>query len=92
MPNTKCILVGTKIDLREDPNTIETLAKTKSTPITYDMGLSMSKEIGAVNYVECSALSRKNLKLLFDEAIKSCVCIDSKEFEKSKKGKECSVL
>jgi len=71
MPTTKCILVGTKLDLRDDPNTIQKLAEKKSAPVTYERGLAMSKEIGAVKYIECSALTQKNLKLVFDEAIRA---------------------
>jgi len=34
-PNTPIILVGTKLDLREDKNTIEKLKDKKLAPITY---------------------------------------------------------
>ncbi|CAH0723210.1 unnamed protein product, partial [Brenthis ino] len=48
-PSTPIILVGTKLDLREDKDTIEKLKDKKLAPITYPQGLSMAKEIGAVN-------------------------------------------
>lgn len=44
--NTPIILVGTKIDLRDDKDTIEKLKEKKLTPITYPQGLAMAKEIG----------------------------------------------
>ena len=42
-------------------------------PIQYQQGVAMSKDIGAVKYLECSALTQKGLKTVFDEAIRA-VC------------------
>ncbi|ROL52004.1 Ras-related C3 botulinum toxin substrate 1 [Anabarilius grahami] len=68
-PNTPIILIGTKLDLRDDKDTIEKLKKMKLTPITYAEGLDMTQEIGAVNYLECSALKQTGIKKVFDEVI-----------------------
>eukprot|EP01099_Mayorella_cantabrigiensis_P002610 TRINITY_DN2140_c0_g5_i1.p1 TRINITY_DN2140_c0_g5~~TRINITY_DN2140_c0_g5_i1.p1 ORF type:complete len:168 (-),score=17.50 TRINITY_DN2140_c0_g5_i1:417-920(-) len=67
-PNTPILLIGTKLDLRDDPNIIEQLRKEKSGPITQEQGLEMGKKIGAASYVECSALTQKGLREVFDEA------------------------
>ncbi|CAG5912488.1 unnamed protein product [Menidia menidia] len=44
-PNTPIILVGTKLDLRDDKDTIERLRDKKLSPITYPQGLAMAREI-----------------------------------------------
>ena len=66
---TPFVLVGTKIDLRDDAATLEKLAKNKQTPLTKEMGDKLAKEVGAVKYVECSALTQEGVKNVFDEAI-----------------------
>lgn len=45
-PSTPIILVGTKLDLRDEKETIEKLKEKKLTPITYPQGLALAKEIG----------------------------------------------
>lgn len=42
--------MGTKLDLRDDKDTIEKLKEKKLTPITYPQGLAMAKEIGKCFY------------------------------------------
>ena len=50
-PNTPIILVGTKLDLRDDKEQIEKLKDKKQAPITFPQGLSMMKEISAIKYL-----------------------------------------
>ncbi|WFD01005.1 GTPase Cdc42 [Malassezia yamatoensis] len=68
-PGVPCLIVGTQIDLRDDPVVIDKLARQKQRPITPEMGERLARELGAVKYVECSALTQKGLKNVFDEAI-----------------------
>ncbi|KAJ1564677.1 Ras- protein ced-10, partial [Cladochytrium tenue] len=70
-PNTPMILVGTKLDLREDRETVERLREKRMSPISYQTGTAMAREIGAVKYLECSALTQKGLKNVFDDAIRA---------------------
>jgi len=84
-PNTPIILVGTKVDLREDGPTIEKLSAKKQAPITYEQGLQMMQEIGGVKYMECSALTQMGLKAVFDEAIRA-VLAPKVNKKKSKRG------
>jgi small GTP-binding protein len=67
------ILVGTKLDLRTDSKTIETLRKEKMQPISNIQGLSLAKEIGAFEYIECSARNQFGLKGVFDTAIRAAL-------------------
>ncbi|XP_025159208.1 cdc42 homolog isoform X2 [Harpegnathos saltator] len=55
---TPFLLVGTQIDLRDDVATVEKLAKNKQKPISAEQGEKLAKELKAVKYVECSALTQ----------------------------------
>ena len=68
-PKTPFLLVGTQIDLRDDPATLAKLAKNKQKPLSLETGERLAEEVNAVKYVECSALTQKGLKNVFDEAI-----------------------
>lgn len=68
-PGVPCLIVGTQTDLRDDPQVREKLSKQKMQPVRKEDGERMSKELGAVKYVECSALTQFKLKDVFDEAI-----------------------
>ena len=68
-PKTPFLLVGTQIDLRDDANTIEKLSRSRQHPISIEAAKNLAKKLGAVKYVECSALTQKGLKNVFDEAI-----------------------
>lgn len=124
--------MGTKLDLRDDKDTIERLRDKKLAPITYPQGLAMAREIGewacpgllvqggeecalgatalacappppsmtsphcplswpipgSVKYLECSALTQRGLKTVFDEAIRAVLCPPPVK----KPGKKCTVF
>jgi len=87
-PNVPILVVGTKLDLREDKATIDRLAEKRLAPVSHAQGLQLAKEINASKYLECSALTQKGLKAVFDEAIR--VVLQPKP-DKKKKG-ACSLL
>jgi len=70
-PGAPIILVGTKIDLREDKDVIEQLKLKGITPIDTQHGQEKAKEIGCVKYMECSAKTQKGLKAVFEEAVRA---------------------
>ena len=54
--------VGTKIDLREDKETLQILAENGQAPIKREQGQKLANKIRAVKYLECSALTQRGLK------------------------------
>ena len=68
-PKTPFLLIGTQMDLRNDPTTCDKLARNKQKPITEAQGAKYASDLKAVKYVECSALTQLGLKNVFDEAI-----------------------
>lgn len=91
-PGVPMILVGTKLDLRADPATVQKLREKSppQIPITFEEGLDQSKTIGAQKYLECSALTQKGLKHVFDEAIRIVLC--PPQAKKKKGGSKCAIL
>eukprot|EP00126_Sphaerothecum_destruens_P002480 Sdes_comp15915_c0_seq1m5046 len=84
---TPFLLVGTQTDLREDHLTLEKLAKSRAKPIQAEAGEKLARELKAIKYVECSALTQNGLKDVFDEAI--LAALEPKEPSKKKK---CIIL
>eukprot|EP01119_Soliformovum_irregulare_P005709 TRINITY_DN17457_c0_g1_i1.p1 TRINITY_DN17457_c0_g1~~TRINITY_DN17457_c0_g1_i1.p1 ORF type:complete len:189 (+),score=23.93 TRINITY_DN17457_c0_g1_i1:31-597(+) len=78
------ILVGTKIDRRFDPTTLENLKRQGKEPLTWAQGEKMAKQIGAIRYLECSALTRHGLKELFEISVGSIIA--------EKSNKKCIVI
>ena len=62
-------MIGTKIDLRADQESIKRLKDLGLEAISTAQGMEMSKEIGAKQYMECSALESIGVQSIFDEAI-----------------------
>ncbi len=69
-PKVPIILVGNKLDLRDDKVTVKQLQKYGQSPITTAQGEKLARIIGAVKYCECSALTilREGLGNVFKEA------------------------
>ncbi|KAL3316299.1 hypothetical protein Ciccas_005060 [Cichlidogyrus casuarinus] len=63
------ILVGCKCDLRSDISYILELAKQNEEPIDERIAKCLASELGAEVYIECSSLTQKLLKKVFDLAI-----------------------
>lgn len=68
--NAPVVLVGTKLDMRYCDEQNLTLAKQEMCSIDSKMAIGLAKKLGAVQYCECSALTQKGVKRVFDEAIR----------------------
>lgn len=87
-PKTPWLLVGTQNDLRSDQTTVQKLQKANNRPIEADQAEALAKALKAVKYVECSALTQKGLKDVFDEAILAALEPPST----TKAGRKCALL
>ena len=56
-------------------------------PVTFTQGLRMQKDIAAVKYMECSAVTQMNLHDVFNEAIRAAL-----HPLKPVKNRKCTVL
>ena len=64
-PGLPLVLVGCKIDLRE------ALTKQSLDYVEKRQGVEIAEKIGAIKYIECSALSGQGVAEVFDSAIRS---------------------
>ncbi|XP_048423103.1 rac-like GTP-binding protein ARAC7 [Pyrus x bretschneideri] len=68
-PNVPIVLVGTKLDIREDMGYLADHMGS-SNIITSAQGEELRKQVGAAAYIECSSKTQQNVKAVFDTAIK----------------------
>ncbi|KAG6926302.1 ras -like protein family member U, partial [Chelydra serpentina] len=68
-PAAPLLLVGTQSDLRQDVQVLIRLARRREKPVAEPAARALAQRVGAVGYVECSALTQQNLKEVFDTAI-----------------------
>ena len=90
-PSTPIVLVGTKLDLRDDNETIKQLKKSDLVSITYTEGQEMKETIGAAKYVECSSLTQKGLDAVFEQAVMA-VLHQKEKLKKKKREKRCTIM
>ncbi|CAI2727007.1 unnamed protein product [Schistosoma spindalis] len=86
-PKVPFLLVGTQIDLRDEGATITRLHNDKAKMVSSDQGKKLAERLKAVKYQECSALTQKGLKDVFDEAILAALRPPT-----DRKNKRCCVL
>lgn len=65
------VLIGTKTDLRDDLHVLDELNAKGQKPVSEQQGHKLAKDVGAIQYVECSAATQQGVQELFDYAIKA---------------------
>jgi Rho family protein len=95
-PGTKLVLVALKCDLREQGDEDESAAadpsaaaepREKKPMINYDQGLEVARRIGAMRYLECSAMKNRGVNEAFTEAARVALSV-KKDREESK----CTIM
>mmetsp|Transcript_21787 Transcript_21787/g.66703 ORF Transcript_21787/g.66703 Transcript_21787/m.66703 type:complete len:182 (-) Transcript_21787:2992-3537(-) len=56
------LLVGTKVDLRSDPEASARMRSQGQDPVTFEEGQKGAEDLAAAGYRECSALTQEGLK------------------------------
>ena len=69
-------MVGTKLDLRNDPSTLEQLAEKNQRPITQLQGEYLARLCAAKVYLECSSMLNFNIRNVFEQAIESHIAFE----------------
>lgn len=87
-PDAPILLVGTKIDLRENRDALLELGSQGITPIKRDAGAKMSHKIRAVKYLECSALTQRGLRQVFEDSVRAVLYPQPRQ----KRDRKCKVL
>ena len=84
------VLVGTKLDLRQDKTAVQQLKqKTKQTPVSHSQGSELARTIKAKGYFECSSRTQENLKTVFLETVRVALNMES---SKPQSRRKCVVL
>ena len=91
-PKAKLILIGMKIDLRDDQETIDKLAKLDLVLVTYKEGKKLSKDIKAKCYLECSSLRSEGIEDVFNKAAEVASAEKTDDETKGSKSKRCCLM
>lgn len=93
----KLVLVALKCDLREQDTEettgaldgVEGQTREKKEMIDYDQGLKVAKSIGALRYLECSAMRNRGVNEAFTEAARVALGVKAAG---DKSSKSCEIM
>ncbi|XP_001607509.2 ras-like GTP-binding protein Rho1 isoform X2 [Nasonia vitripennis] len=88
--NVPIVLVGNKKDLRNDPTTLQELAKMRQEPVKSEEGRAMANRINALSYLECSAVTKEGVRQVFETATRAA--LENKSSSSTCCGKHCQIF
>ncbi|KAJ4511353.1 Rho GTPase [Exophiala dermatitidis] len=90
-PGVKIVLCALKCDLREEQekDDEEERTATPRTMIQYNEGLEVARQIGALRYLECSAMRNRGVNEAFTEAARVALQVKP---ARSKEDSKCTVM
>jgi len=88
MPNTPFVIVGTKLDMRQNEEAVAKLRSEGKVPLSTSDGQKLAEELGAIGYLECSALTQQGLKTVFDTSIRGALEASDRPADGKKGGKK----
>lgn len=94
MEGVPIVLVGTKVDLRNDPQTVSILATQGQHPVTPQEGDAMARQVGARRFLECSAKEGRGVQEVFAAALTETLSRGAGVWRPNKRDrkKKCVVL
>ncbi|EDR25225.1 GTPase_rho, putative [Entamoeba dispar SAW760] len=84
-PDTPFLLIGTKSDIRDDYEQQQIIKNKGFELVSPNEGQEMAQKMGAIKFMECSALTQSNLVNVFKEAIRAGVNYKDSLFSKPSK-------
>ena len=87
LPNVPLILIGTQVDQRNKPHVVDALVDKDTPPIEFEQGEKLADNIGAVCYMECSALCPNDI-----DKVRQVTASIANEHKQKHKGKKCLIL
>ncbi|KAJ7359154.1 small GTPase Cdc42 [Mycena albidolilacea] len=91
-PDVPFLVVATQIDLRDDSEALAKSAGQQKRQVSTEEGERLAYELGAAKYVECSAVTQKGLKNVFDEALIASLSEGPVYNRNHKRGVKCIIL
>lgn len=89
-PDTPVVLVGTKLDIREEEYHRHKHLPKNNEFVMCQEGQNLANRLRAVSYVECSSKTQEGLNKVFEEAVKAVIC--PTKYKPRPKKKSCIII